>query len=79
LIDYADPDCTLLECTDGCPYGFGCFPDNYCHSHCEDGSQDYDEGDDDCGGADCLRCAAGRTCNEGFDCASGICVNNVCQ
>jgi slime mold repeat-containing protein len=79
LVDFEDPACVLLECTEGCPYGYGCFPDNYCHSHCEDGARDYDEGDDDCGGADCYRCAAGRRCNTGFDCASGICVNNQCQ
>jgi hypothetical protein len=79
LVDYEDSDCVLIECTDGCPYGYGCFPDNYCHSHCEDGAPDYDESDADCGGADCLRCASGRRCNTGFDCASGNCVNNVCQ
>ena len=79
LVDFADPDCQLVECTEGCGYGFGCFPDNYCHSHCEDGAKDYDESDADCGGSDCWRCGAGRTCNTGFDCASGICVNNVCQ
>jgi len=79
LVDSADPDCQLLECTDGCPYGYGCFPDNYCHSHCENGAPDYDESAPDCGGADCLRCAAGRHCNSGFDCASGICVAAVCQ
>jgi hypothetical protein len=79
LTDAADPNCALMDCTEGCPYGYGCFPDNTCHSHCEDGAPSYDESDDDCGGSDCLRCQAGRDCNTGFDCASGICVNNVCQ
>jgi slime mold repeat-containing protein len=79
LVDFEDPACVLLECTEGCPYGYGCFPDNYCHSHCEDGARDFDEGDDDCGGADCLRCQAGRRCTTGFDCASGICASNICQ
>src|SRR5919108_1355516 len=72
LVDSQDPDCVLMECTDGCPYGYGCFPDNLCHSHCEDGAQDYDESDADCGGADCWKCASGRRCNTGYDCASGI-------
>jgi len=79
LVDYEDPDCVLMECTDGCPYGYGCFPDNYCHSHCEDGAPDYDESASDCGGADCPRCQAGQHCFSGFDCASGNCVNNICQ
>ena len=79
LVDYEDPDCVLMECTDGCPYGYGCFADNYCHSHCEDGAPDYDESAPDCGGADCPRCQAGQHCFSGFDCASGNCVNNICQ
>src|SRR5207237_6354812 len=79
LVDYEDPYCVLMECTDGCPYGYGCFADNYCHSHCEDGAPDYDESAPDCGGADCPRCQAGQHCFSGFDCASGNCVNNICQ
>jgi hypothetical protein len=80
LVDSADPDCVLLECgADVCPYGYLCFPDSYCHSHCEDGAPDYDESDSDCGGGDCPRCQAGRHCFSGFDCASGNCLNNICQ
>ena len=79
LIDFADPDCVLLPCTDGCPYGYGCFPDNYCHSHCEDGAPDYDESDSDCGGSDCPRCGPGRRCTTSFDCASARCLQGICQ
>jgi hypothetical protein len=79
LVDYADPDCVLMECTEGCGWGYGCFPDGYCHSHCEDGAPDYDESDSDCGGADCPRCPTGRKCSSGWDCASGICINRICQ
>ena len=80
LVDYADPDCVLQPCgADECSYGYLCFPDSYCHSHCEDGAPDYDESASDCGGADCPRCQAGQHCFSGFDCASGNCVNNICQ
>jgi fibronectin type III domain protein len=80
LIDYSDPDCQLLPCgADVCPYGYGCFPDSYCHSHCEDGAPDYDESASDCGGGDCRRCQAGQHCNDNYDCASNSCVNNICQ
>jgi len=80
LIDAADPDCVLLPCgADECPFGYLCFGDFLCHSHCEDGAPDYDESDSDCGGADCPRCQAGLRCFSGFDCASGNCVGGICQ
>jgi len=80
LIDLADPDCgVLLPCWDGCSYGYVCFADFFCHSHCEAGGPDYDESDSDCGGIDCPRCAAGARCLSAFDCASGNCLNGICQ
>lgn len=80
LVDFADPDCVLLPCgADVCPFGYLCFPDSYCHSHCEDGAPDYDESDSDCGGADCQRCTAGQRCFSGFDCSSGSCLNGICR
>ena len=80
LVDAGDPDCQLQPCgADECGYGYLCFADFYCHSHCEDGAPDYDESASDCGGSDCPRCTGGQQCNNGFDCASGICANNICQ
>ena len=45
---------------------------------CQDGAKGAGEADVDCGGALCARCALGRTCAEGSDCASGRCQSGVC-
>jgi hypothetical protein len=45
---------------------------------CSDGSQNGSESDVDCGGPDCLRCGVGQSCFGQTDCASALCVNNVC-
>ncbi|MGC4070715.1 MAG: hypothetical protein QM784_39795 [Polyangiaceae bacterium] len=39
------------------------------------------ETDKDCGGsnAQCSRCADGKVCSQGSDCASKVCDNNLCQ
>lgn len=40
---------------------------------CDDGAQNQDESDIDCGGARCAPCAIGGACEEASDCASGNC------
>jgi len=85
LIDSLDPDCQLVcaveECFSGpnCPPGYICGFDGCCTPHCFDGFQNGSEGDVDCG-ADCpTKCAPGQHCYGFWDCASGVCVNGVCQ
>jgi hypothetical protein len=46
---------------------------------CSDGIQNGNESDVDCGGPDCLRCGFGQRCASQSDCATALCVNNVCQ
>lgn len=45
---------------------------------CSNGTRDQGETDIDCGGA-CGPCSAGRTCAADADCASGACLETVCQ
>jgi cysteine-rich repeat protein len=45
--------------------------------HCFDGIQNQDETGTDCGGVDCLDCSGGA-CQTNSQCASGLCINNVC-
>jgi len=83
LIDSSDPDCQLVcpygDCfADACGGGYICGRDGCCTPHCNDGVLDGSESDVDCGGY-CSPCAAGNRCEWGTDCASGSCVNNVCQ
>jgi len=72
--------CAVEECGSGpnCPGGYFCGSDGCCTPHCNDGLVDGSESDVDCGGY-CSPCAAGNRCEWGTDCASGSCVNNVCQ
>ncbi len=84
LTDAADPDCQLVcevqECmSEICPQGYICGYDGCCVSHCSDGQRDGDEGDVDCGGSCAAKCTAGQHCYGFWDCASGVCVNDVCQ
>jgi LruC domain-containing protein len=67
-------DCTSGVCAGGCCVG----------AHCNDGLQNGDETDLDCGGATngagaCAGCAPGRRCDGFLDCASGVCTGGVCQ
>ncbi len=45
---------------------------------CTDRAIDGDETDVDCGGS-CPACATGKMCLHAHDCATGLCVNNVCS
>ncbi|MCA9516427.1 MAG: hypothetical protein KC635_15915 [Myxococcales bacterium] len=44
---------------------------------CDNGAQDGDETDVDCGGS-CGPCASGEACGDAADCATGICDEDVC-
>lgn len=80
LTDLYDPDCGAPRCDfDFCPSGMVCNYDGFCVSHCDDGGWNGDEGDVDCGGSCSAKCQAGQHCWTNWDCASGVCVNDVCQ
>lgn len=80
LIDAYDPDCGAPRCDwDQCPPGYVCDYEGFCVPHCGDGSQNGDEGDVDCGGSCSTKCQAGQHCWINWDCASGLCINSVCQ
>lgn len=46
---------------------------------CNDGLQNQDETDIDCGGLQCTRCAANQSCAIDHDCKTGFCSSNTCQ
>jgi hypothetical protein len=84
-----DPDCgdaciIAGDCSDGhpCQDDFVC-DSNWCDngicapSSCDDGMENGDESDVDCGG-DCGGCEDGENCGSGHDCISGYCNNGVC-
>ncbi len=91
--DETDVDCGG-SCEDGCGEGQGCESDDDCASAncltdgtcgpatgegtCDDGIQDGDETDVDCGGPDCDACDAGAGCTEAGDCMSGVCTDGTC-
>jgi hypothetical protein len=82
LVDVFDPDCAcdVQECySEVCPAGYVCGFDGCCVPHCFDGQRDGDEGDVDCGGSCAAKCAPGQHCYGFWDCASGVCVNDICQ
>ena len=80
LIDRYDPDCEAARCDwDPCPSGYICDIEGFCVPHCGDGWQNGDEGDVDCGGSCSAKCQTGQHCWVASDCASGLCINSVCQ
>jgi hypothetical protein len=44
------------------------------HCHCNNGVQDADETDVDCGGSTCKQCGIGEGCAADMDCSMGTCV-----
>jgi hypothetical protein len=53
---------------------------NRCQAQtCGDGLLNRDEGDVDCGGASCSRCATGRHCLQTSDCDGAQCSQGICQ
>ncbi len=81
--DVTDPEdcpCEVQECMSAeCPPGYLCGYDGCCLSHCSDGVRDGDESDVDCGASCGQTCQSGQHCYGFWDCASGVCVNAVCQ
>lgn len=67
-----NPDCASGLCN---PVNHICSAD-----HCGDGTMDFDESDQDCGGSGCAGCNLGLACNAGSDCQSGVCdsMTKVC-
>ena len=45
---------------------------------CDDGIQNQDETDVDCGGDLCTRCQHGQSCQDHYDCGAGICAGGTC-
>ena len=45
---------------------------------CEDGVQNRDESDVDCGGQSCSSCSSGSECQANQDCQSDLCLNQTC-
>jgi len=68
-----DSDCESLTCFDSDGDGAG----DQCQS-CEDGVQNQDESDVDCGGTACRGCPAGGACTGDGDCDMGTCESGVC-
>jgi hypothetical protein len=71
-----DADCSKTAA--GCDLtSGGCYCDAVAficvHSHCFDHVEDGDESAGDCGGATCVLCAVGQTCNSDADCTSAAC------
>jgi len=56
----------------------GSFSVTYTGDYCEDGLQDRDESDVDCGGQYCDPCSEGEVCVDDDDCDSGSCEDDVC-
>ncbi|MFH1226180.1 MAG: DUF2341 domain-containing protein [bacterium] len=89
-----DFDCGGPNCPD-CENGDSCLDHSDCSSGycdpisntcqpaptCNDGIQNQDETDFDCGGDICGQCANGQTCWDNSDCSSGYCdpVPDTCQ
>ena len=48
------------------------------HETCNDGLNNQDETDIDCGGIVCSKCNNTRVCQNNSDCISNICKNNIC-
>ena len=65
------PDASIFECNNG-----ACQEVNA--EHCSDREKNQDETDIDCGGNDCTKCKAGKSCKVDNDCMSQKCEENVC-
>ena len=67
----ANADCSSDKCVGGV-----CAENQ--QNHCENNTQDADESDVDCGGADCSKCENGKKCLTNADCSSNICDGSIC-
>ncbi|MEQ9321072.1 MAG: hypothetical protein RIF41_18055 [Polyangiaceae bacterium] len=75
-----DEQCVACVVESDCEPSFTCDEElHVCkHGHCSDKMPHPNETDDDCGGV-CPPCGVDGVCVDGDDCASGICVDQVCQ
>ncbi len=86
----SDVDCGGADCPD-CGPGANCNVNADCESHvcepgtdtcadatCDDGVQNGDETDEDCGGS-CPGCANSSSCEFNSDCLSGVCEGGNCE
>jgi hypothetical protein len=71
-----EPCNAQADCAPGliCAYGH-CAPT----ATCNDGMQNGDETDVDCGGYVCSSCLPGQRCVHSTDCTAGVCSNGICQ
>src|SRR5690606_18911315 len=82
------PDCGGTSSCGDCADGVPCTAPSDCASgvcdgvclgaSCDDDEHNGDETDEDCGGPDCLPCGEGDACEQGSDCESEACVDDVC-
>jgi hypothetical protein len=64
----------MVSCTPTDWVGDGLQP-----ASCDDGRENGDETDVDCGGPSCKQCVIGDTCRASSDCASGECTGGTCR
>jgi hypothetical protein len=68
-----------LEDFKNCPQDPGCPSPDGGDPTCTDGEKNGQETDIDCGGSSCPRCADGKACDVGSDCAGGTCSDGTCR
>jgi hypothetical protein len=75
-----DGNGNCVECTLGsdCPE-LVCVSNACAAGTCNDGVENQDETDVDCGGGTCEPCAPSKKCEQDTDCETGVCESNVCQ
>ncbi|QDG51584.1 hypothetical protein FIV42_12755 [Persicimonas caeni] len=81
-VDCGGATCAACEVDEGCTASSDCLS-GYCDTNsgtcladapsCDDGVQNQDETDVDCGGSTCGACAEGQTCAQASDCSTGNC------
>jgi len=78
-LDDASPDADVNPDADVDPDTSTCHDDDpSCAPTCDDGVQNGDETDIDCGGTDCAPCELQERCERGVDCVSDTCIEGIC-
>lgn len=67
-----------VECVDDADCVSGTCDEGRCDDPCNNGVEDGEETDIDCGGAVCPRCSWGRGCSTPSDCVTGQCDTGAC-
>ena len=75
-----DDPCDPTPCTGSSTCSVNAMDQSVCTETCDDGINNQDETDTDCGGTMCPTCADGLMCIDDTDCTSGICpfTNGIC-